>query len=162
MIFTSTNLSDAVIIDLDRKQDERGFFARSWCREEFAANGLNPNLVQCNVSFNKRAGTLRGMHYQIRPNEEAKLVRCTAGALHDVIVDLRPRPLPTFVTLPLNSRPKIGERCIFRKGSLTASSLWQTTRRFSTRCRLLMYRMPSVERVITTRYLESDGRSRLR
>ncbi len=90
MIFTPTDLHGATIVDLDRKQDERGFFARSWCREEFIANGLNPYLVQCNVSFNKKAGTLRGMHYQIRPYEEEKLVRCTAGALFDVIVDLRP------------------------------------------------------------------------
>ena len=90
MIFTPTDLSGAMIIDLDRKQDERGFFARSWCRDEFAAYNLNHNLVQCNVSFNKKAGTLRGMHYQTPPHEEAKLVRCTAGALYDVIVDLRP------------------------------------------------------------------------
>ena len=86
----ANNLPGAVIIDLDRKQDERGFFARSWCRDEFAAHNLNHNLVQCNLSFNKKAGTLRGMHYQTPPHEEAKLVRCTAGVLYDVIVDLRP------------------------------------------------------------------------
>jgi dTDP-4-dehydrorhamnose 3,5-epimerase len=90
MIFTPTDLPGAMIVDLDRKEDERGFFARSWCRDEFAAHQLNPNLAQCNVSFNKTAGTLRGMHYQTPPYEEAKLVRCTAGALYDVIIDLRP------------------------------------------------------------------------
>ncbi len=90
MLFTETNLRGVWIVDLERREDERGFFARSWCRDEFAAHGLNPALVQCNISFNKRKGTLRGMHYQAAPHEEAKLVRCTAGAIYDVAVDLRP------------------------------------------------------------------------
>jgi dTDP-4-dehydrorhamnose 3,5-epimerase len=90
MIFIATDLPGAMIVDLDRKEDSRGFFARSWCHDEFVAHGLNPALVQCNVSFNKTAGTLRGMHLQIAPHEEAKLVRCTAGAIYDVIIDLRP------------------------------------------------------------------------
>jgi dTDP-4-dehydrorhamnose 3,5-epimerase len=90
MLFTPTDLPGAMIVDLDRKSDDRGFFARSWCRDEFTQHGLNPALVQCNVSFNRAAGTLRGMHYQIPPHEEAKLVRCTAGALYDVIIDMRP------------------------------------------------------------------------
>ncbi len=95
MIFTDTPLKDAYIIELDRIEDERGFFARSWCVREFEEHGLNPILVQCNVSFNKKKGTLRGMHYQAAPHEEAKLVRCTKGALYDVIIDLRPDS-PTF------------------------------------------------------------------
>jgi dTDP-4-dehydrorhamnose 3,5-epimerase len=90
MIFTETKLKGAYIIELEPIADERGFFARSWCQQEFEAHGLNPNLVQCNISFNKKKGTLRGMHYQVAPHEEAKLVRCTKGAIYDVIIDLRP------------------------------------------------------------------------
>ena len=93
MIFTETPLKNAYIIELEQIEDERGFFARSWCVREFEEHGLNPNLVQCNVSFNKKKGTLRGMHYQVAPHEEAKLVRCTKGALYDVIIDLRPDSL---------------------------------------------------------------------
>ncbi len=71
-------------------EDDRGFFARTFCRREFEARGLNPQVVQCNVSFNKRKGSLRGMHFQASPYSEAKLVRCTAGSIYDVIIDLRP------------------------------------------------------------------------
>ena len=78
------------MIDPERLEDERGFFARTWCRREFKAHGLTSELAQCNISFNKRKGTLRGMHYQTAPHAEARLVRCTAGAVYDVIVDLRP------------------------------------------------------------------------
>ena len=95
MIFSETNLKGAHIIDIEKREDERGFFARSWCRREFAAHGLNPNLAQCNISFNPKKGTLRGMHFQVKPNEEAKLVRCTRGSLCDVIADLRPDS-PTY------------------------------------------------------------------
>ena len=90
MIFTETPLKDAYIIDIEKLEDERGFFARSWCRREFKAHGLNPQLVQCNISFNTLKGTMRGMHYQVKPFEEAKLVRCTMGSIYDVIVDIRP------------------------------------------------------------------------
>lgn len=90
MIFTETKLKGAFIIEPDRLEDERGFFARTWCQKEFQAHKLNPRLVQCNISFNKRKGTLRGMHFQVAPYEEAKLVRCTMGAIYDVIIDLRP------------------------------------------------------------------------
>ncbi len=96
VIFTETPLKGSFIIDLVLKEDERGFFARSWCRNEFAARGLNTRLVQCNVSFNKKKGTLRGMHYQAAPHEEAKVVRCTMGSIYDVIVDLRPES-PTYM-----------------------------------------------------------------
>ena len=89
MIFKETRLKRAFIIELEKLVDERGFFARSWCQKEFEAHGLNPNLVQCNISFNERKGTLRGMHYQDAPFPEAKVVRCTQGAIYDVVVDLR-------------------------------------------------------------------------
>ena len=89
MKFTETKLRGAFIIDIEPREDERGFFARSWCEDEFIQHGLNPKLVQCNISFNKKRGTLRGMHYQVAPFAEAKLVRCTMGSIYDVIIDLR-------------------------------------------------------------------------
>jgi dTDP-4-dehydrorhamnose 3,5-epimerase len=89
MIFTETKLKGAYLIDVDKHEDERGFFARSWCADEFEKHGLRQRVVQCNISFNKERGTLRGMHYQTEPYPEAKLVRCTMGALYDVIIDLR-------------------------------------------------------------------------
>ena len=90
MIFTETRLQGAYVIELETREDERGFFARSWCEKEFAEHKLNPRVVQCNISLNKKRGTLRGMHYQAAPWAEAKLVRCTQGAIYDVIIDLRP------------------------------------------------------------------------
>src|SRR6185437_1762248 len=96
MIFLETPLQGAYVIEVEKLEDERGFFGRSWCAKEFAAKGLDPHLVQCNVSFNKRKGTLRGLHYQIPPHAEVKLVRCTKGFLFDVIVDLR-KDSPTFL-----------------------------------------------------------------
>ncbi len=90
MIFTETKLKGAFIIEPEPLGDERGFFARTFCRKEFESHGLNPNVVQCNVSYNKKGGTLRGMHYQDAPYEEAKLVSCISGAIYDVIIDLRP------------------------------------------------------------------------
>jgi len=95
VFFHSTKIAGAVLIEPERFEDERGFFARTWCRREFERHGLNPELVQCSISFNARKGTLRGMHFQVAPHEEAKLVRCTRGAVYDVIVDLRPAS-PTF------------------------------------------------------------------
>jgi dTDP-4-dehydrorhamnose 3,5-epimerase len=90
LIFVETELPGAVLVELERHDDERGFFARAWCRREFEENGLCGALVQCNIAFNHRAGTLRGLHYQVAPSEEAKLVRCTRGAVFDALVDLRP------------------------------------------------------------------------
>ena len=90
MIFRETGLKDAFVIEIERREDERGFFARSWCHREFEAHGLNTRIAQCNISVNYKKGTLRGMHYQAKPFEETKLVRCTRGSLYDVIVDLRP------------------------------------------------------------------------
>jgi dTDP-4-dehydrorhamnose 3,5-epimerase len=90
MIFIETKLKGAFIIEIQKLEDERGFFARSWCQQEFLEHGLNPRLVQCDISFNKKRGTLRGMHFQLPPFTEAKLVRCTRGSLYDVIIDIRP------------------------------------------------------------------------
>jgi dTDP-4-dehydrorhamnose 3,5-epimerase len=87
--FVATKLVDAFVLELERHEDERGFFARAWGQDEFADHGLVPDLSQCSISRNSRAGTVRGMHFQTAPHEEAKLVRCTAGAIFDVIVDLR-------------------------------------------------------------------------
>lgn len=95
MKFTETKLQGSFIIMPDYREDERGFFARTFCRREFEDRGLNANFAQCNISFNKLRGTLRGMHYQTAPHAEVKLVRCTAGAVCDVIIDLRPES-PTF------------------------------------------------------------------
>jgi dTDP-4-dehydrorhamnose 3,5-epimerase len=96
MIFTETKLEGVCVIAPELIEDERGFFARLWTPEEFAERGLNPRLVQSNLSYNRRAGTLRGMHYQVKPHEEAKLVRCTRGALYDVALDIRPDS-PTYL-----------------------------------------------------------------
>jgi dTDP-4-dehydrorhamnose 3,5-epimerase len=90
VIFQPTRLAGAFAIELERREDERGFFARSFCRRDFEDLGLEPCVAQCNVSFNRRRGTLRGMHWQADPHGEAKLVRVTRGAVWDVIVDLRP------------------------------------------------------------------------
>jgi dTDP-4-dehydrorhamnose 3,5-epimerase len=90
VIYIETKLKGAFIIEQEKHKDERGFFARTFCQREFEERGLNSRVAQCNVSFNKQKGTLRGMHYQASPYEEAKLVRCTNGAIYDVIIDLRP------------------------------------------------------------------------
>jgi len=89
MIFTETILKGAYIIEPERIEEERGFFARTFCRKEFESHGLNPDLVQCNISYNKKKGTLRGMHFQIAPHEEAKLISCIRGSIYDVIIDMR-------------------------------------------------------------------------
>lgn len=90
MIFNETTVKGAYRILPEKKEDSRGFFARVWCAREFEEHGLTPKLVQTNVSYNRSKGTLRGLHYQIAPHEESKLVRCTEGAIFDVVVDLRP------------------------------------------------------------------------
>ena len=95
MKFTETALKGAYIVEIERFSDERGFFGRTFCSKEFAEHGLNPNLVQCSTSYNCKKGTLRGMHFQAAPFEEAKFVRCTMGAVYDVIIDLRPAS-PTY------------------------------------------------------------------
>jgi dTDP-4-dehydrorhamnose 3,5-epimerase len=95
MRFIDTALPGVTIVEIEPHRDDRGFFARSWCEREAAARGLRLGSVQCNISHNRLKGTVRGMHYQAEPGEEAKLVRCTAGALFDVAVDIRPTS-PTF------------------------------------------------------------------
>lgn len=95
MIFEETKLGGAFVLDLERREDPRGFFARTWCANELADHGLATRLVQANMSWNPRPGTLRGMHFQHAPHAETKLVRCTRGAIYDVIIDLREES-PTF------------------------------------------------------------------
>lgn len=96
MIFTETKLKGAYILDLERREDARGFFARAFCQKEFEAHGLKPMIVQANVVFNIKKATLRGMHFQYPPAAETKLVRCPRGAILDIIVDLRPES-PTYL-----------------------------------------------------------------
>jgi dTDP-4-dehydrorhamnose 3,5-epimerase len=95
MKFVALPFAGPFLVELERREDDRGFFARAFCRREFEEHGLNHNLVQCNLSFNHKRATLRGMHYQLAPYQEVKLVRCFRGAIYDVIVDLRPSS-PTF------------------------------------------------------------------
>ena len=90
MKFLETRLTDAFVVEVERLEDERGYFALNWSDRDFEAAGLDAGLVECNVSFNRNKGTLRGMHYQEAPHEQVKLVRCTRGAIYDVIIDLRP------------------------------------------------------------------------
>ncbi len=96
MIFTETNLAGAYVIDLQKMEDDRGFFARAFSQDEFEEHGLNPVIAQANIAYNLVKGTLRGMHFQYPPAAESKLVRCSRGAIVDVIVDLRPES-PTFL-----------------------------------------------------------------
>jgi dTDP-4-dehydrorhamnose 3,5-epimerase len=96
MIFAETKLKEAFVLDLERREDQRGFFARSFCQREFEQHGLKPLIAQVNVAFSKRTGTLRGMHFQFPPVSDSKLVRCTRGAVLDIIVDLRPES-PTYL-----------------------------------------------------------------
>ena len=96
MIFAAAGLEDAWLIDIEPREDERGFFARTWCRQELTAHGLDTEIAQESISFNRHRGTVRGLHFQRRPHEETKIVRCTRGAIFDVIVDLR-RHSPTYL-----------------------------------------------------------------
>ena len=91
MIFTATQLEGAWLIGIQRRDDDRGFFARTWCRQELAAQGLETEVVQESVSYSRRCGTLRGLHFQRAPHDETKIVRCTCGVIFDVLVDLRPQ-----------------------------------------------------------------------
>ena len=96
MIFAETRLRGAFVIELEKREDRRGFFARAWCQREFGERNLATEFAQCNLSLSKSGGTLRGIHYQVAPNEEAKLIRCTSGAIWDVVIDLRPNS-PTYM-----------------------------------------------------------------
>ncbi|MBI2311644.1 MAG: dTDP-4-dehydrorhamnose 3,5-epimerase [Betaproteobacteria bacterium] len=95
MVFTETRLQGALVVDIESREDDRGMFARTFCRDEFGRHGLPAGFAQCNTSFNRHRGTLRGMHFQAAPKAEGKLVRCTRGSIYDVIIDLRPGS-PTF------------------------------------------------------------------
>jgi dTDP-4-dehydrorhamnose 3,5-epimerase len=123
MIFHETGLPGAVLIEPQRISDARGFFARTWSAEELAERGLSTRIAQCSISYNGARGTLRGMHYQIAPHAEVKLVRCTAGAIYDVIIDLRPES-PTYrrhfgATLSASSRLQLYIPEGFAHGFLT-------------------------------------------
>jgi dTDP-4-dehydrorhamnose 3,5-epimerase len=123
MKFTETKLKGAFIIELEERSDSRGFFARTFCAHEFEEHGLKPAVAQCNMSFNHKKGTMRGMHYQIAPATEAKLVRCTRGAVYDAIVDLRPDS-PTYlehigVELTADNRKALYVPEMFAHGYLT-------------------------------------------
>lgn len=96
MIFTETKLKGAFVVEVKKLEDERGFFGRAWCQEEFEAHGIKTKICQINTSFTKNKGTIRGMHYQVDPYQEAKFIRCTKGRIFDVMVDLRPNS-PTFL-----------------------------------------------------------------
>lgn len=123
MRITPTDLPGAALVELELRGDERGFFARTFCRQEFLDAGLEPLVEQCNLSYNHRAGTLRGMHYQVEPAPEAKLVRCTRGAIVDVIVDMRPES-PAYlrhiaVELTAENRTALYVPPLFAHGYLT-------------------------------------------
>ncbi len=95
MIFIETKIKGPYVIEIEKLEDERGFFGRSWCKNEMKKHGINANILQANISFNIQKGTLRGMHYQVAPHQEAKLVRCSRGSIYDVVIDLR-KNSPTF------------------------------------------------------------------
>lgn len=123
MIFHETKLPGAFIVDLDRKEDDRGFFARGFCAREFADHGLRSGVVQANLSYSARQGTLRGMHYQLPPASEPKFIRCVRGAIWDVVVDMRPES-PTYrqhlgVELSAGNRRAIYVPDMFAHGNLT-------------------------------------------
>lgn len=96
MIFSETKLKGAYLVEIKKLEDERGFFGRAWCREEFEEAGLNADIRQINTSYTVKKGTIRGMHYQVDPYQETKFIRCTRGRIYDVIIDLRPDS-PTFM-----------------------------------------------------------------
>jgi dTDP-4-dehydrorhamnose 3,5-epimerase len=125
MRFTETKLKGAFILDLEQREDPRGFFARTFCQKEFEQHGLKPSVAQCNCSYNHKKGTMRGMHYQLPPAAETKLVRCTHGAIYDVIIDLR-ADSPTYmqwvgVELTAQNRRQLYVPELFAHGYLTLS-----------------------------------------
>ena len=109
MKFIETRLKGAFIIEPEKLEDERGFFARTFCEEEFSKHRLDSKIVQCNISFNWKKNTIRGMHYQVAPYEEAKLVRCIKGAIYDVIIDLRPQSFTfkQWIAMELTAKNRI-------------------------------------------------------
>jgi len=121
MIFTETKLKGAFTVDIERREDNRGFFARAFCQREFENHGLKPVIAQANIAFNKKKGTLRGMHFQYPPAPETKLVRCTRGAILDIIVDLRPESPTTWAMSPSSLAQTITGPSMYRSGSRTGT-----------------------------------------
>ena len=119
MIFTETKLKGAFIIDIERREDSRGFFARAFCQHEFEQHGLKPVIAQANIAFNHKKGTLRGMHFQFPPAPETKLVRATRGAILDIIVDLRPES-PTYLQHVAVELSEDNNRALYVPGALRA------------------------------------------
>ncbi len=154
MQFEPTILSGAYVVTLDIKEDDRGFFARTFCQKEFADHGLKPLVAQCNLSFNHKGGTLRGMHFQVPPAAETKLVRCTRGAVYDVIVDLRPDS-PTYlrhvgIELSEHNRKALYVPELFAHGYLTltdaAEVAYQVSEMYTPGCeRGLRYNDPALD-----------------
>ncbi len=112
MIFQETPIPGAFIVDLEKHEDERGYFGRVWCSREFKGHDLNPNLAQANVSFNRKRGTMRGLHHQLPPHAETKLFKCTGGSIYDVIVDLR-EDSPKYCTWYGVELSAEKERCLY-------------------------------------------------
>jgi len=133
MIFTATKLAGAFLIELDRKEDVRGYFARVFCVEKFRAKGLNPQVAQCSISFNRRKGTLRGMHWQAAPKAEAKLIRCSRGAVFDVIVDLRPKSPTRLQHVTAELSEDNGRMLYIPEGLAHRFQTWPMAPRFFTR-----------------------------
>ena len=141
MIFAETKLKGSFIVDLERREDERGFFARIFCQKEFAELGLESNVAQANMALSAKRGTLRGMHFQYPPATEAKLVRCLHGAVLDVIVDLRPESATFCNTWPLSSAATPSAPSTFLAASLMA------TRHCMTKVPSSIKQVPSTRRV---------------
>ena len=116
MIFTELELKGAFLVEVKKLEDDRGFFGRAWCSNEFKEHGLVPNFVQLNTSFSKKKGTIRGMHFQVDPYQEAKFIRCTRGSIYDVIIDLRPGS-PTFMKWVGNELTADNYRMVYVPGN---------------------------------------------
>ena len=162
MLFTETKLQGAFIIDVDRREDDRGFFGRLFCQDEFAALGLKPLIAQANVGSNIRRGTIRGMHFQYPPVGETKYIRCTRGAILDIIVDLRPSSATYLEILRSNSPPTTNAGSIFRSASATGIKPSRTRQtRFTW---LENFIRPAWRAVsyMTIQYSVSNGRCRLK
>ena len=158
MLFTETKLAGAFIIDLERQSDARGFFARSWCEDEFAAHGIYNLPRQANMSSNPTLGTLRGLHYQLPPHQETKLVRCTRGAIFDVIVDLREESATYGEWLGVELTAENGRQLFvptgFAHGFLTLAPFTE----WCTRFRPSMRPVPKASCAGTTPAMRIDGR----
>ena len=161
MIFTRTRLEGALLIDIERREDERGFFARTWCRKELAARELDSELAQESVSYNRSRGTVRGLHFQRAPHEETKNVRCTGGAVFDVIVDLRPNSSSYLQWQGFELTPETNARSIYRRVLLTVFKPCQSIARSPIRSPYSTPLTPQAVIAMTTLPLVLYGHSRL-